>query len=90
MPHPAFVEAMRRVVSGENSEGRSLVVIDGPPSGEIGAPGLGGLYEIWHEAASGAIDAKDATDRGEKTPILSPAAGNVKVRWFQSPAHVLV
>ena len=55
MPHSAFVEAMRRVVSGENANGRSLVVIDGPPSGELGAPGLGGLYEIWHEAATGAM-----------------------------------
>ncbi len=82
MPHSAFIEAMRRVVSGDDSKGRSVVVIDGPPSGEIGAPGMGGLYEIWHEAASGAIDTRDHADRGEKTPILSPSVGNVKVRWF--------
>ena len=73
---------MRRVVSGENKGGRSIIVIDGPPSGELGAPGLGGLYEIWHEAAGGAIDPKDHADRGDKAAILSPSAGNVKVRWF--------
>lgn len=82
MSHPTFVEAMRRVVTGDDASGRSLIVVDGPPSGEIGAPGLGGLYEIWHEAARGALDPKDARDHGEQTPILSPAAGNVKVRWF--------
>ncbi len=82
MPHPAFAEAMRRVVTGETAGGRSLIVIDGPPSGEIGAPGLGGLYEIWHEAVSGAIDAKDGADRGEPHSILSPGEGKVKVRWF--------
>jgi hypothetical protein len=82
MSHPAFAEAMRRVVSGEADNGRSLIVLDAPPSGEIGAPGLGGLYEIWHEAASGVIDPKDKADRGETQPILSPAPGNVKVRWF--------
>lgn len=73
---------MRRIVTGDNSDGRSVIMIDGPPSGEFGAPGLGGLYEIWHEAAIGAIDAKNAADRGENEPILSPAAGKVKVRWF--------
>lgn len=82
MPHPAFTEAMRRIVTGDDAEGRSIIVVDGPPSGEIGAPGMGGLYEIWHEAVSGAFDPKDGRDRGEKEPILSPAAGAVKVRWF--------
>lgn len=82
MPHPAFADLMRRVVTGDDAQGRSLIVVDGPPSGEIGAAGLGGLYEIWHEAVSGAIDPKEQVDRGEKTPILSPDAGKVKVRWF--------
>lgn len=73
---------MRRVVTGETENGRSLVMVDGPPSGEIGAPGLGGLYEIWCEALGETLDPNDARDRGEATPILSPANGNVKVRWF--------
>lgn len=77
-----FAEALRRVVTGEDSSGRSLVIVDGPPSGELGAPELGGLFEIWHEAASGGIDPKDKSDRGERTPILAPGAGKVKVRWF--------
>jgi hypothetical protein len=46
---------------------------------------LGGLFEIWHEATSGAFNKSDATDRGEAKPILSPAEGNVKVRWFVIP-----
>lgn len=82
MAHPAFAEAMRRVVSGENADGASLVIIDGPPSGEIGAPGLGGLYEIWHEALDVPLDPKQGADRGEATPILSPSPDHVKVRWF--------
>lgn len=82
MSHPAFSEAMRRVITGESDDGRSIIVIDGPPSGEIGAPGLGGLYEIWHEAVSGVIDPKDHAERGETHSILSPASGKVKVRWF--------
>ncbi len=82
MSHPAFIDAMRRVITGDNENGQSVIVIDGPPSGEIGAPGLGGLYEIWHEALGEALDPRDGADRGETSPILSPDAGCVKVRWF--------
>lgn len=82
MSHPSFAEAMRRVITGDGENGRSLIVIDGPPSGEIGAPGLGGLYEIWHEALGEALYAKDGRERGEAKSILSPDRGNVKVRWF--------
>jgi hypothetical protein len=82
MSHPAFVEAMRRVVTGDGADVRSLVIVDGPPSGELGAPGLGGLYEIWHEVLAETLDPRDARDRGETQAILSPAPGGVKVRWF--------
>lgn len=82
MAHPAFADVMRRVVTGDDTNGRSLIVIDGPPSGEMGAAGLGGLYEIWHEAVTGAIDPAQHADRGDTSAHLSPAPGKVKVRWF--------
>jgi mannose-6-phosphate isomerase-like protein (cupin superfamily) len=78
----ALSDAMRRVVSGEGADGRSLVIVDAPPSGQIAAPGLGGLYEIWHEAFGEPLDPKDPSDRGEPTPLLSPDKAHVKVRWF--------
>jgi len=77
-----FAEAMRRVITGEDANGKSLVIVDGPPSGEIGDPNLGGLFEIWHEAIGGKFDKTSAVDLGETKSILSPAAGQVKVRWF--------
>jgi hypothetical protein len=73
---------MRRIVTGDGADGRSLVVIDGPPSGEIGDPSLGGLFEIWHEALGEALDPRDGRERGDAKPVLSPASGCVKVRWF--------
>ena len=82
MSHPAFADAMRRVITGDGADGRSLIIVDAPPSSEIGAPGLGGLYEIWHEALNERLDVRDATDRGPHAPMLSPDAGHVKVRWF--------
>lgn len=77
-----FSEAMRRVITGENADGKSVVIVDGPPSATTGDPNLGGLFEIWHEAVNGAFDKRDTTDRSETKPVLSPAAGKVKVRWF--------
>jgi hypothetical protein len=77
-----FEDAMRRIVTGDDADGRSTIIIDGPPSGGIGDPALGGLAEIWHEAVSGAIDPKDHAERGEATSLLSPGEGKVKVRWF--------
>jgi hypothetical protein len=77
-----FEDQMRRVITGDDKDGRSTIIIDGPPSGGIGDPNLGGLAEIWHEAVSGVIDPKDHAERGEATSILSPDGGKVKVRWF--------
>ena len=82
MSQSAFAEAMRRVVTGDDADGRSLVIVDGPPASEIGETDLGGLFEIWHEALGETLDPRDAHDRGETRPVLSPASGSVKVRWF--------
>jgi hypothetical protein len=79
---PSFSDSMRRIITGDNADGRSFVIIDGPPSGEIGDPNLGGLFEIWHEAIGEKLDPRDARERGETKPILSPDSGKVKVRWF--------
>ncbi|MGQ0533171.1 MAG: hypothetical protein ACT4OF_10855 [Caulobacteraceae bacterium] len=78
----ALQDAMRRVITGDGENGRSLVIIDGPPAGEIGDPNLGGLFEIWHEAIGERLNPRDVRERGDAKPLLSPDAGHVKVRWF--------
>ena len=50
-----FQDAMRRVITGDNAQGQSVIIIDGGPSSEIGSPDLGGLFEIWEDAAFGAL-----------------------------------
>jgi len=78
----AFQDAMRRVITGDDASGQSVVIIDGGPSSEIGAPDLGGLFEIWEDAASGPLDPKAHQDLGTRKPVLGPRPGNVQVRWF--------
>jgi hypothetical protein len=77
-----FREAMRRVITGDDADGRSVIILDGPPSSQIGSPDLGGLFEIWEDAASGQLDPKAHEDLGTRRPVLGPRPGNVQVRWF--------
>lgn len=77
-----FASIMRRIVTGDNADGQSLVIVDGPPSATNGDPNLGGLFDIWHDAAFGPIDPQAHDDLGPDRCVLSPGPGNVKVRWF--------
>jgi len=73
---------MRRVITGDNAQGKSVVIIDGGPSSEIGSTELGGLFEIWQDAVSGSLDTRDNSDLGPSRPVLGPPDGKMQVRWF--------
>jgi quercetin dioxygenase-like cupin family protein len=77
-----FKTAMRRIITGDDADGRSVIILDGPPSSSAGDPDVGGLFEIWEDIASGPLDPTDHADRGNATPVLGPRPGNVQVRWF--------
>ena len=77
-----FQDAMRRVITGDNAQGQSVIIIDGGPSSEIGSPDLGGLFEIWEDAAAGALTPSAHKDLGTTRPVLGPRKGNFEVRWF--------
>ena len=72
---------MRRIITGHNAEGKSIISIDGPPSRSIGEE-VGGLFELWSTDGY-AIDTSDNTDRADQDIILSPSAGGTKFRYFQ-------
>ena len=72
---------MRRIVTGHNKEGRSIITIDGPPARSIGED-VGGLFELWNTDGN-IIDTKDNLDRADQDIILSPPTGGTKFRYFQ-------
>ena len=72
---------MRRVITGHNEEGKSIVTIDGPPSCSIGEE-VGGLFELWNTDGS-SINTKDTSDRADTDIILSPPKNGTKFRYFQ-------
>ena len=72
---------MRRIVTGHNKEGKSVIKIDGPPLRSVGED-VGGLFEIWNTDGK-SIDSSDAIDRSDIEIILSPSAGGSKFRYFK-------
>src|SRR5262249_45673344 len=77
-----FQDAMRRVITGDNAEGQSVIIIDGGSSSEIGSPDLGGLFEIWEDSGVGALTPSAHEDLGTTRPVLGPRKDNFQVRWF--------
>ena len=72
---------MRRVVTGHNEEGKSIVTIDGPPPCSIGED-VGGLFELWNTDGS-IINTKDTSDKADTKIVLSPPKNGTKFRYFQ-------
>jgi len=70
----------RRVVTGHDSSGKSVIVIDGPPARVFGTD-TRGLAEIWNTDGT-PVRTQDATDRANIDVVLSPVANGSKFRFF--------
>ena len=85
-------EAPRRIVTGHDASGRSVVLSDGPTPKTLDV-GTAAFHEVWitdQTPAPIAADEAEPTDRAVRTP---PPAGGVVVRFTemapgaQSPMH---
>ena len=72
---------MRRVITGHDKNGKSIVVLDGPPARSIGED-VGGLFELWNTDGN-TINTQDNIDRADDKIILSPPSNGSKFRYFQ-------
>ena len=72
---------MRRIVTGHNKEGRSIIKMDSPPPRSIGEE-VGGLFELWNTDGN-QIKTTDNVDRADSKIILSPIKNGTKFRYFQ-------
>lgn len=72
---------MRRIVTGHNKEGKSVIMSDGPPPKSIGEE-VGGLFELWN-TDSNAVNSQDSIDRADTDILLSPPKSGTKFRYFQ-------
>lgn len=76
-------QALRRVVTGNDANGRSSIVIDGGAANVVSA-GESGLAEVW-QAHLGARLLDGADQLKTQDVRLEPDDGAVKVRWFTVP-----
>ena len=72
---------MRRIITGHNEDGKSIITMDGPPARSIGED-VGGLFELWNTDGNDIIST-DYVDRADEEIILSPTDGGTKFRYFQ-------
>ena len=72
---------MRRIITGHNEKGKSVVTFEGPPARSIGED-VGGLFEIWNTDGKDVISTDDF-DRADQDIILSPPDGGTKFRYFK-------
>lgn len=72
---------MRRIITGHNNKGKSVVKIDGGPARSVGEE-VGGLFEIWN-TDDNSIDSTDSIDRADTNIVLSPTPGGSKFRYFR-------
>ncbi|MEL7112789.1 MAG: hypothetical protein AAGK93_07590, partial [Pseudomonadota bacterium] len=59
-----------RVVTANDADGKSHIMIDGGPTDEFRTGDLGGLLEIWHDDATGPLDPSPCEDKGAGTPSI--------------------
>ena len=50
-----FATTMRRIITGDDASGDSVIIVDGPPAATSGPIEAGGLFDIWHDVASGPL-----------------------------------
>jgi len=77
---------LRRIVTGHNDAGQSIIEIDGGPAAEISAAGSG-LHEIWLTDSIPADNSTLVDAMNGASPTLCPPKGAVKVRWFTVPVN---
>jgi mannose-6-phosphate isomerase-like protein (cupin superfamily) len=70
-----LVSGLRRIVTANDADGKSHIMIDGGPADEYRMGDIGGLHEIWHDDAGGPLNPAVCEDKAAGTPILSPDEG---------------
>lgn len=91
LPMAETLGRLRRIITGENAQHRSLIMLEGPPANAAGDSIRSGLFEIWTEEILGKLDPQTLLDLAGAPLALSPDEGCVKARWFvvtPLPAHL--
>ena len=77
----------RRVVTGHDSAGQSVVVSDGPPPRVVQIGGEAGptFYEVWNTRETPALIDRTSEEPEETDLTLAPPAGGTRIRVIDFP-----
>jgi quercetin dioxygenase-like cupin family protein len=80
-----MLREVRRIVTGHDAQGRSIVAQDGPPPRSIDVGGRGVMFhEHWHALVPARLDRASAEPQ-EQTLSLEPPKGGVRIRFVDTP-----
>ena len=65
---------MRRIVTGHDENGKSIITLDGPPARSIGEE-VGGLFELWNTDGE-SVTSTDDIDRADSEILLILSVNN--------------
>ena len=77
-----MLDKLRRVVTGLDAAGSSVIEIDGPPANTLMRGQGGGTGEIWITSAVPADNTQPLSDLAAAEVSLEPPRGGAKLRWF--------
>ncbi len=79
------MENLRRIITGHNEDGKSIISIDGPPARTLGED-VGGLFEIWNTDGE-QINSLDNKDRADIIPREKLEEATARAFELMGAAH---
>jgi hypothetical protein len=82
-----MAKAVRRIVTGHDSQGRSIVQEDGPPARVVTLGGESGttFHELWNTRSTPAAIDRASGEPAEQGISLLPPAGGTRIRILDIP-----
>jgi mannose-6-phosphate isomerase-like protein (cupin superfamily) len=78
-----MTEQFRRIITGLNDKGKSIIVIDGPPGNQFESE-AGALLSLW-QTTHDVIDPHDFRDKARDPLVLDPPGGGSRIMIFILP-----
>lgn len=81
-----MLREVRRIVTGHDEQGRSIIAQDGPPPRSIDVGGRGLMFhEFWHTKSVPAMIDRASAEPLEGSLSLKPPKGGVRIRIVDTP-----
>lgn len=82
-------QSFRRIVTGHDTNGKSIIITDAAPalSQLIGGPGGPTFFEVWHTLETPAIIHPQPDELDEQKLVLAPPKNGTRIRVIEFPSE---